>query len=42
VALRATELLNADGFGLDALDDAEQERITELLRTLRQEAGDFE
>jgi DNA-binding MarR family transcriptional regulator len=42
VALRATELLNADGFGLAALEDADQEQITELLRTLRQEAGDFE
>lgn len=42
VAERATELLNADGFGLGALDEDEQERVTELLRTLRQEAGDFE
>jgi DNA-binding MarR family transcriptional regulator len=42
VAERATELLNADGFGLAALDEDEQERVTELLRTLRQEAGDFE
>jgi len=42
VSLRATDLLNADGFGLAALDDAEQEQVTELLRTLRQEAGDFE
>ncbi len=42
VALRATDLLNADSFGLAALDGAEQERVTELLRTLRQEAGDFE
>ena len=42
IALRATELLNADGFGLAALDEDEQERVTELLRTLRQEAGDFE
>ena len=42
VALRATELLNADGFGLTALAEDEQERVTELLRTLRQEAGDFE
>ena len=42
VAQRATELLNADGFGLAALAEDEQERVTELLRTLRQEAGDFE
>ncbi len=42
VAERATELLNVDGFGLAALGEDEQERVTELLRTLRQEAGDFE
>jgi DNA-binding MarR family transcriptional regulator len=42
VAGRATELLNADAFGLAALADDEQERLTELLRTLRLEAGDFE
>ena len=42
VAGRATELLNADAFGLAALAEDEQERVTELLRTLRQEAGDFE
>jgi DNA-binding MarR family transcriptional regulator len=41
VAERATELLNADAFGLAALADDEQERLTELLRTLRLEAGDF-
>ena len=41
VAARATELLNADGFGLAALAEDEQERLTELLRTLRLEAGDF-
>ena len=41
VALRATPLLNEDAFGLAALDDAEQEQLTELLRTLRVEAGDF-
>ncbi len=35
-------LLNADAFGLAALDDGEQEQLTELLRTLRLEAGDFE
>jgi DNA-binding MarR family transcriptional regulator len=42
VAGRATLLLNAASFGLDALDDGEQEQVTELLRTLRLEAGDFE
>jgi DNA-binding MarR family transcriptional regulator len=41
VAGRATELLNADSFGLAALAEDEQERLTELLRTLRLEAGDF-
>jgi DNA-binding MarR family transcriptional regulator len=41
VAARATTLLNADAFGLAALDGDEQERLTELLRTLRLEAGDF-
>jgi DNA-binding MarR family transcriptional regulator len=41
VALRATELLNADAFGLAAVDETDQERLTEILRTLRLEAGDF-
>lgn len=41
VAQRATALLNDDAFGLDALDDGEQEQLTDLLRTLRLEAGDF-
>jgi DNA-binding MarR family transcriptional regulator len=41
VAARATILLNADAFGLAALDGDEQDRLTELLRTLRLEAGDF-
>jgi len=41
VAGRATDLLNADAFGLAALSEEEQERVTELLRTLRLEAGDF-
>ena len=41
VAGRATELLNADSFGLAALSDSDQERVTELLRMLRIEAGDF-
>ena len=42
VAGRATELLNADAFGLDALGEDEQEQLTALLRMLRLEAGDFE
>jgi DNA-binding MarR family transcriptional regulator len=42
VAGRATELLNEDAFGLAALGEDEQERLTELLRMLRLEAGDFE
>ncbi|HTN24834.1 MAG TPA: MarR family transcriptional regulator [Solirubrobacteraceae bacterium] len=41
VAERATKLLNADSFGLAALGNDEQERLTKLLRTLRLEAGDF-
>ena len=41
VAERATKLLNADSFGLAALGGDEQERLTQLLRTLRLEAGDF-
>ena len=40
-AANPTLLLNADSFGLAALDDGEQEQVTELLRTLRLEAGDF-
>src|ERR1044072_7053053 len=42
VAQRATLLLNDDAYGMAALADAEQEQLTELLRTLRIEAGDFE
>jgi DNA-binding MarR family transcriptional regulator len=42
VAGRATELLNAAAFGLEALGEEDQEQVTELLRTLRHEAGDFE
>ncbi|MDQ3850781.1 MAG: MarR family transcriptional regulator [Actinomycetota bacterium] len=38
---RATELLNASGFGLVAMDEGDQDRLTELLRTLRLDAGDF-
>lgn len=41
VAGRATELLNAAAFGLEALGEEDQEQVTELLRTLRIEAGDF-
>ncbi len=41
VAAEATTLLNADAFGLAALAEDEQERLTDLLRTLRLEAGDF-
>ena len=41
VAAKATTLLNADAFGLAALAEDEQERLTDLLRTLRLEAGDF-
>ncbi|MDQ3676196.1 MAG: MarR family transcriptional regulator, partial [Actinomycetota bacterium] len=41
VADRATELLNAAAFGLDALGEEDQEHVTDLLRTLRIEAGDF-
>jgi DNA-binding MarR family transcriptional regulator len=42
VAERATALLNSDAFGLAALGVDEQEKLTQLLRTLRLEAGDFE
>ncbi|MEA2156093.1 MAG: hypothetical protein QOE11_2233 [Solirubrobacteraceae bacterium] len=42
VAERATDLLNADAFGLAALAEDEQEHLTRLLRLLRLEAGDFE
>jgi DNA-binding MarR family transcriptional regulator len=42
VSGRATELLNAAAFGLEALGEEDQEQVTELLRTLRHEAGDFE
>jgi len=41
VAGRATLLLNDDAFGMAGLADGEQEQLTELLRTLRIEAGDF-
>jgi DNA-binding MarR family transcriptional regulator len=40
-ARAATEDLNAAAFGIEALAPGEQETITELLRTLRLDAGDF-
>jgi DNA-binding MarR family transcriptional regulator len=41
LADEATEVLNAASFGLDALTEAEQEAVTELLRGLRLDAEDF-
>ena len=41
VAASATERLNAEAFGLGALGDADQERLTDILRGLRVDAGDF-
>jgi DNA-binding MarR family transcriptional regulator len=41
VAARATGLLNAGSFGLDALDAEAQETLTAILTTLRVDAGDF-
>ena len=40
-AARATAALNDAAFGIDALGDDDQERITALLRALRIDAGDF-
>jgi DNA-binding MarR family transcriptional regulator len=40
-AARATAVLNAAAFGIDALGDDEQEAVTALLRALRVGAGDF-
>ena len=40
-ARRATAALNDAAFGIDALDDDEQEAVTALLRALRVDAGDF-
>ena len=37
----ATHDLVAGGFGLDVLDDAQLEHVTELLTPLRRAAGDF-
>ena len=41
VATRATELLNADLFGVEALRAGDQESLTAILRALRLDAGDF-
>ena len=40
-AANATAALNAAAFGIDALGNDEQEAVTELLRALRVDAGDF-
>jgi DNA-binding MarR family transcriptional regulator len=40
-AARATAALNDAAFGIDALGNDEQEAVTELLRALRVDAGDF-
>ena len=40
-AADATALVHEAGFGIDALGDDELEELTELLRTLRLDAGDF-
>ena len=40
-ARRATAALNDAAFGIDALDEDEQEAVTALLRALRVDAGDF-
>jgi DNA-binding MarR family transcriptional regulator len=41
LAARATERLNAAGFALDALEAADQDRLTELLGAMRRAEGDF-
>jgi DNA-binding MarR family transcriptional regulator len=41
VALAATEAMHAAEFGLGALTEADQEKVTGLLRGLRIAAGDF-
>jgi DNA-binding MarR family transcriptional regulator len=41
VARRATKRLNEARFGMGSLDDAECDRLYELLEPLRLEAGDF-
>jgi len=40
-ATAATRRLNAEGFGMGPLADADCERLFELLRPLRVDAGDF-
>jgi DNA-binding MarR family transcriptional regulator len=41
VAEQATERLNADVFGIAALEGREHDALTEILRELRLDAGDF-
>src|SRR6201991_3401467 len=41
VAAAATAVLNAELFGVGGLDPDDQEQLTELLRTLRLDAGDY-
>ncbi len=41
VATEATAVLNAELFGVGGLEADEQERLTELLRALRVDAGDY-
>jgi hypothetical protein len=38
---KATEAVSATGFGLNALDEAELDQLTAILRKLRIHAGDF-
>jgi DNA-binding MarR family transcriptional regulator len=38
---KATEAVSATGFGVSALDDAELDQLTGLLRRIRIDAGDF-
>ena len=40
-AKQATEILNAELFGIGALQPRELERVTVILRGLRLDAGDF-
>ncbi len=42
VAEEATAVLNADGFGLDAIAGADQEHLVRILRDLRADVGDFD
>jgi DNA-binding MarR family transcriptional regulator len=41
VAKAATEVLNAEAFGIGALPERDLERLTAILRALRVDAGDF-